>query len=386
MKKHTLLATIGTSPQIVTETLFAIHDKNLQWPDDIYLITTSKGEKAAVKGLLEDGHLQRLCDEVKRPMPAFDATHVLVTPGADDTKVEDARSLPDHEALANFIMTQVRDRTASPDTTLHASLAGGRKTMTFYIGYAMSLFGRPQDILSHVLISEGYENTQNFWFPTKVESYRHVKNKEGEVLDASAAKVTLAPIPFVRLRDGLPKALLAGDANFSQTVAAIQQSLEPPRLHIYRSEDGEITVECGMQIVKLPPDLLAWLIWWAEQEDAIQGPAEASKKKDSPARPLEQKRFLDIYAHVLDPKFLYSGDNFFASPMSDPDYQTTYERLKKDGGIGKDFFLQKNSKLKKELEKNLGQYKAANYLVKGSGGYKKHYRLALPKDAISIDL
>ena len=73
--------------------------------------------------------------------------------------------------------------------------------------------------------------------------------------------------------------------------------------------------------------------------------------------------------------------------MSDPGYQTTFERLKKDDGISKEFFLQKNSKLKKELEKNLGQYKAASYLVKGSGGYgKTHYRLTIPKDAISIEL
>ena len=57
---HTLLATTGASPQVVTETLYAIHDKNLQWPDDIYLITTSFGKEKAVQGLIHDDHLQRL--------------------------------------------------------------------------------------------------------------------------------------------------------------------------------------------------------------------------------------------------------------------------------------------------------------------------------------
>ena len=177
MKKHTLLATTGASPQVVTETLYAIHHANQRWPDDIYLITTSFGKRKAVEGLLEKQHLQRLCEELQRPIPAFDASHVLVTPGADGTEVEDARSLADHEALANFIMTEVRDRTASDDTSLHASLAGGRKTMTFYIGYAMSLFGRPQDTLSHVLVSEGYENIPDFWFPTRAEPHRYVDNR-----------------------------------------------------------------------------------------------------------------------------------------------------------------------------------------------------------------
>ena len=207
MKKHTLLATTGASPQVVTETLYAIHHENLQWPDDIYLITTSFGKKAAVKGLLEEGHLQRLCIELNRPMPTFNADHVLVTPGADGAEVEDARSLADHEALANFIMTEVRNRTASPDTSLHASLAGGRKTMTFYIGYAMSLFGRAQDTLSHVLVSEGYENIPDFWFPTQSEAHRYVDNR-GRKLDASTAEVTLAPIPFIRHRRNLPQVLL----------------------------------------------------------------------------------------------------------------------------------------------------------------------------------
>ena len=69
MKKHTLLATTGASPQVVTETLYAIHHENQQWPDDIYLITTSFGKTKAVEGLIEDGHLQRLCEELNRPNP-----------------------------------------------------------------------------------------------------------------------------------------------------------------------------------------------------------------------------------------------------------------------------------------------------------------------------
>lgn len=190
---------------MITETLYATHHSNRQWPDEIFLITTSFGKQKAVDGLLDNQHLKRLCDELQRPMPAFDASHVLVTPGADGSEVEDARSLKDHEALANFIMTQVRNRTSDPDSSLHASLAGGRKTMTFYIGYAMSLFGRVQDTLSHVLVSDGYEAQPDFWFPTKEPCL--VSNKQGQTLDASQAEITLAPIPFIRLRHNLPQVL-----------------------------------------------------------------------------------------------------------------------------------------------------------------------------------
>ena len=263
MKKHTLLATTGASPQVVTETLYAIHHENLQWPDDIYLITTSFGKKAAVKGLLEEGHLQRLCIELNRPMPTFNADHVLVTPGADGAEVEDARSLADHEALANFIMTEVRNRTASPDTILHASLAGGRKTMTFYIGYAMSLFGRAQDTLSHVLVSEGYENLRGFWFPTQAEPHRNVVDNKGKTLDASAAHVTLAPIPFIRHRRNLPQVLLQNSTTvkFADLVELINLGENPTAIRLIvdlpaktlrvQDESGTLRVEIGLGLLEL---------------------------------------------------------------------------------------------------------------------------------------
>ena len=263
MTKHTLLATTGASPQVVTETLYAIHHENLQWPDDIYLITTSVGKKEAVKGLLEESHLQRLCNELNRPMPTFDADHVLVTPGADGAEVEDARSLDDHEALANFIMTQVRNRTASPDTSLHASLAGGRKTMTFYIGYAMSLFGRAQDTLSHVLVSKDYETLRGFWFPTQAQAHRYVANHKGETLDASTAEVTLARIPFIRHRRNLPQVLLQSDStvqfadlveliNLGENRQDIRVSVDLPaqtlRVH---NENNTLNVEITLGLLEL---------------------------------------------------------------------------------------------------------------------------------------
>jgi len=234
VKKHTLLATIGASPQVVTETLYAIHQANHRWPDDIYLITTSFVKEKAINGLINDGHLQRLCNELKRPMPAFDVTHVLVTPGADGKEVEDARSLADHEALANFIMTEVRNRTSDDETSLHASLAGGRKTMTFYIGYAMSLFGRVQDTLSHVLVSDGYENIPDFWFPTDSVAHRHVENTKKQKLDAAAAIVTLAPIPFIRHRRNLPQVLLQKSitVQFAELVELINLGENPDALRL----------------------------------------------------------------------------------------------------------------------------------------------------------
>ncbi|WP_347484804.1 CRISPR-associated ring nuclease Csm6 [Vandammella animalimorsus] len=234
--RHILLATTGSSPQVVTETLYAIAHEQRPWPGEIYLITTRLGKTKARQGLIEQGHLQRLCQQLQRPLPAFDESHILVVPNAQGEPVEDARSLADHEALADFIMTEVRNRSAQPHCSLHASLAGGRKTMTFYMGYAMSLFGRAQDSLSHVLVSEGYENTPDFWFPTDDPAHRYIRTTSDRTLDASAARVTLAPIPFIRHRHNLPEVLLQASTpdpvRFAQLVQLINLGENPEGLQL----------------------------------------------------------------------------------------------------------------------------------------------------------
>ena len=57
--------------------------------------------------------------------------------------------------------------TLDDDTQLMVSIAGGRKTMGYYAGYALTLFGRHQDQLSHVLVSEEFEGNRDFFFPTR---------------------------------------------------------------------------------------------------------------------------------------------------------------------------------------------------------------------------
>lgn len=52
--------------------------------------------------------------------------------------------------------------------------------MGFALGYAMSLFGRPQDCLSHVLVSDPYERVPDFYYPTPTPVWRADNRKEGQ--------------------------------------------------------------------------------------------------------------------------------------------------------------------------------------------------------------
>ena len=238
-QKHIFLSTAGMSPQVITESLYAIaqdHTGTYHWPDELRIITTVTGGRKVREGLIELGHLARLCRELGKPVPVFDPDHHLLTiRDARGYAIDDARSVEAHNAVANFIMSQARELTADNETSLHASLAGGRKTMTFYMGYAMSMFGRGQDRLSHVLVDDGFENSQDFWFPTKAAEHRHITN-QGRELDASTANVILADIPFIRHRHNLPDYLQQTGAtepvDFVRLVQLINLGDQPERIRV----------------------------------------------------------------------------------------------------------------------------------------------------------
>lgn len=218
MQKHILLAITGLSPQVVTETLYAIHQQQLEWPTEIRLITTLTGKNQARLGLLipPEGkslnRLQQLCADYNRPVPTFTEAHIAIVPNAEGQEVDDARSNADQESLADFIVSQVAQLANDDECQIHASLAGGRKTMTFYLGYAMTLFARPQDRLSHVLVDAQFEGLRDFYYPTPATCVINGRDQNTN-LDAADAKVTLAEIPFISQRQSLAKTTLAAFAH-----------------------------------------------------------------------------------------------------------------------------------------------------------------------------
>ncbi|RVT47837.1 TIGR02584 family CRISPR-associated protein [Rheinheimera sediminis] len=227
-----LLAVTGLSPQVVTETLYAIAQQQLEWPDRILILTTKRGKQEARLGLLVSGQLAALCQEVQRPMPVFDEQDILVIPDAAGNAVDDARTLEDQEALADFITAQVASLSENLSQRIHASIAGGRKTMTFYLGYAMTLFGRPFDRLSHVLVSEPYESIPDFYFPTRQS--KRIVARDGRQLDARDAEVTLAEIPFISQRSMVSSALLQqfSRVSYVELIRLLQLAQQPGQLQL----------------------------------------------------------------------------------------------------------------------------------------------------------
>ena len=265
--RRVLLAVAGLSPQIVTETLYALAQAGLGAfiPNEIHLITTVEGASRARLMLLseEPGWFHRLCREYALSDIAFPAGNIHLIRDAEGTALDDIRSAHDNDAAADSITALVRNLTADPDCALHVSLAGGRKTMGFYLGYALSLYGRAQDRLSHVLVSSPFESDPQFFYPSP--EARVLLSRDGRPVDAREAKVTLAQIPFVRLRDGLPKHLLEGSESFTATVAAAQRGMAPPQLVLHPQARRVIAADIE---VPLRAAEMAFYIWLAERRRA----------------------------------------------------------------------------------------------------------------------
>lgn len=255
--RRVLLAVAGGSPAIVTETLYALTQTSIPayLPTEIHIITTSGkfGHEASYKALIEEQRLKQLCETYGIPIPVFDSSHIHRITNAQGEYLADITTASDNEAAADFITTKVRELTQDSDCSLHVSIAGGRKTMSYYMGYAMSLYGRMQDRLSHVLVDESLIS-RNFFYPQPHETI----------------EIMLANVPFVRLRDGLGFAeeLTQGKHTFNQAIALVQQQFAPTTVKL-----NQQSWHCGGIEVQDPkPTRLAVYAWLLERHKNEEPP------------------------------------------------------------------------------------------------------------------
>jgi CRISPR-associated protein (TIGR02584 family) len=362
--RRILLVVSGLTPQVVTETLYALAtDVRAPFiPTEIHLITTAEGANRAELSLLGGGlgWLERLCADYDLTGVRFDRSHIHIMRDAQNQPMTDMRSPQDNEAAADFITMQVRTFTADPTCALHASIAGGRKTMGFYLGYALSLFGRPQDRLSHVLVSAPFESSYEFFYPTP---YSHVlKIPGGQLADSALAQVTLAEIPFVSLRHGLPTALLAGQASFNDTVSAARAALAPPHLTLDLAQQCILAVD---RKIALPPAQLALLAVFARQT-LLGGEPLAAPSKEGDPDVIWAKRYLDEYQHITG--------------IMD-DTEATVRALR--NGMDGSYFSQCKSRLDKRLKAALGPAAEA-YRIQSGVARPRRYALTISADSIQF--
>lgn len=364
MKEKILLSVTGLTPQVVTETLYALAvlgDPPFV-PDAIHVITTNEGASRLRLTLLEgEGHLSRLIADYGLTGGAMrlDADTIHRIPDSQGSSLDDIRSLADNQAAADAITEIVRDLTENPESTIHASIAGGRKTMGFYLGYALSLFGRPQDRLSHVLVSEPFESHYQFFFPSREPKV--LFTRDSKPVSTADARITLADIPFVRLRDGLPERLLKGQVRYSEAVSAVQRTLdETPRLIIDLDAGRLLAAGCVVSPQAADLAFYAWLARRrANREPGLRIPVEYEQN------PTYARDFLTEYRAVKGP---------------DADLERTANALER--GMDKAYFEARKTRINKVLATSLGAYAAKPYVVTPDETRPRKFGLTLQPEQI----
>ena len=363
-ERRILLVITGLTPQVVTETVYALHRQDPDsLPTEIHLLSTAEGVERARLTLLGDdpGWFGKLSRDYSLPAMQFDADCLHSLSDAEGCPLRDIRTPEDNECAANGITRWVRDFTADPGAALHVSLAGGRKTMGFYAGYALSLYGRGQDRLSHVLVEPPFESHPEFYYPTPHSRVIYAQGPDRKPLDTQAAKLTLAEIPFVRMRHGLPQALLTGKGGFTDSVQAAQTAFAAPslRLDLLRRQAG-----CGGKPVKLPPAELAFYAWLARRvanrQEPIPCPSDGVPDRDYAAAFLREHRLI-----------IGQADNGRVEAGL-------------ENGMDKGYFLSHKARLNTLLKRQLGA-DAQHYLVGPIGKRPRTtYGLALGPEWIQL--
>lgn len=145
--------------------------------------------------------------------------------------------------------------TADPAAELHVSLAGGRKAAAALIAILMSVLGRPQDRLSHVLVQPEGAAGAGLFYPAPAP--RPVV-AQGVALDAAALRVVLFDIPFPRLA-------LGSDATGALAEFFDRLSAQSRAVRLTLDAGGGRLLWDGRPMA-MPPALAAFVAWLAAEQ------------------------------------------------------------------------------------------------------------------------
>jgi CRISPR-associated protein Csx14 len=263
--RHILLAVVGLSPQVVTETLFCLHQGGRR-VDAVHLITTAPGRRLVLSDLLGEGtgHYHRFLEEYDIDPAAIDFSiaNVHVASKEGGGPIEDIDGPEENEALLRLCLEVTWRLTASPDTAVWFSVAGGRKTMSACLTLAAQIYGRPQDRLYHVLVTPDFEGNRRFFYPPREPRTIAVRGKDGTpcYMDTRHARVHLVNMPLIHIGSRLSRRLLGETREPDALMRLLVRDDAVPLLAV-DLEAGEI-VFCG-EALKLMPSRLALYAFFA---------------------------------------------------------------------------------------------------------------------------
>lgn len=262
IKEEILIAVAGLTPQVITETLYYLTQvkKPRSKISEVYVITTSDGKREILGKLLDrnKGKFFQFCREYKIDSSSikFHEKTVILLNDSKGSPLKDIRTARDNKLVADQITEFIREKAKDPRAILHCSVAGGRKTMSVYLAYALMLFGRPQDTLSHVLVDEKLEKDKMFFYPPK-----SLRRKTG---------IDLAEIPYLKLRDKIKNLFGSEKLSFSSMVKIAQKEIDAiPLLEELEVNLKKRCLGIGEQEINLNPKHLALYAHYVEKRKTL---------------------------------------------------------------------------------------------------------------------
>ena len=315
------------SPAIITETLYALATAQDKWiPDQILVYTTESGRRQVISKLLNSGIYAELCSFLQITLDFNPASiHVI---GSEDQVLNDIRTPDDSIKFADFVSRHILNLTKNPHHQLYVSMAGGRKTMSYYVGYSMSLYGRIQDKLLHVLVNSPFDTLAEFYYPA--QNCCLLKLENTDTIYAREAKIDLINIPFIRMRSCVPDRLIKGKISFSEAVANIQAILNTKEYHLI-IDIASRSLICDGIAVKLTGYQFAIYVYLAHLKQ--------SQNAYVPWREIDTTKILDTLAK------LYTGGKASAR------YQQVYKTI--SGSSFETSFREQLSKINKIVKSTL---------------------------------
>lgn len=378
-----LIVVSGLSPQVVTETVYALtQDKGSPpfIPTRVIVVTTGDGARIAEESLFgPHDQFSKLCREYELAGIRFTPADIRCARGPRGVVDADAHDEASLNRMGDLLLKTMCEF-AQPDAALHVSIAGGRKSMSYLAGAVLMLIGRPQDRLSHAVLGDArLERSPHFFFPSRRKKpvlYENKETRKAELIPADRVTVHLADVPFLRIAELLPPLVdVDRPQALSDLIAEAQKALTEPERATVEINTYERWVQCNGRPIPFKPVEFAFyytlarrgrngLHAQASDEECLDYLEHLSHVTPEGAKLRQQKRYPDNAQELFD-KWFWTDYNK-GNPLWHDDLNTENQkdRLRQRG----DKFSPDRANVNKALRNALGVVGCRRFEVESRGG------------------
>ncbi len=237
-KKVVLLSCVGTSPAVLTETVWAMATEKHIVPDQIVVLTTTAGRDKLIEKLLSGGaasvwnqmlaalRRKKIKTDGKLRFGCSQECIRLFSDPSGERDISDITTPEENMTAADFILQTIRSYSENPSCVIYASLAGGRKTMSALMLSCMSLLAREDDHVLHVLVNAPFEGgvVPDFFYPDGAAYYARLPNGEKGDKCSANPKIDLIDLPFVKVRGLYEERFKSRPPSYAELVRETQKN------------------------------------------------------------------------------------------------------------------------------------------------------------------